>query len=376
MIKTYSIRIYPTKEQEEKIINHINACRFVWNKLIEIEETNREDGNKFLREFDLKRLIPEIKRDNEWLKEISSSSMQIVCSEVVKAYIRFFDKIANHPKFKRKKERNKSYPLCENRFYFEEKVVQIQMLGRVKYKTNYELKLNEKNFYKNPRIVRKGDKWLLNVGVEFEKQELKLSTERMGIDLGVKELATVAFGNEKIIIKNINKTAKMKKLEKQAKHIQKSISRKYEANKQGKKYIKTNNIIKLEKQYRNKMQKMENIRKNHLHQASRRLVNMLPCVITMENLNIRGMLKNKYLSKSISEARLYEFKRQIEYKSQLLGIQFQEADRLFASTKICSKCGNKKSEMNLKERTYHCEKCGYTEDRDYNAAINLKKYMS
>ncbi|MPM11091.1 IS607 family transposase ISCbo9 [bioreactor metagenome] len=175
-------------------------------------------------------------------------------------------------------------------------------------------------------------------------------------------------------IKNINKTKRVKKLKKRLRRLQRQVSRKYEANKEGNKFVKTNNIIKLEKQIKLLYRKLSNIRKNHIHQATNKIIKMYPFRIVMENLNVSGMMKNKHLSKAIAEQGFYEFIRQIKYKCEFNKIKFIQVDKFYPSSKTCSCCGSVKKDLKLKDRVYRCEKCGLEIDRDKNASINLGNY--
>lgn len=197
----------------------------------------------------------------------------------------------------------------------------------------------------------------------------------MGIDLGVKELAVVAFDEESLVFHNINKSKKMKNLSKKLKHLQRGISRKYEDNRVGQKYKKTNNIMKEEMKLRKMHARIVNIRNNYIHQTTHSLVSLLPKRVVMEDLNVRGLMKNKHLSKAIQEQSFYEFIRQMKYKCEWRGIEFVQADRFYPSSKTCSTCGHVKSDLKLKDRTYICNECGTVIDRDYNAAVNLSRYV-
>ena len=174
-------------------------------------------------------------------------------------------------------------------------------------------------------------------------------------------------------VKNINKSSKVKKLEKKLKRLQRKCSRKYEMNKVGKQFIKTKNIIKLEEEIKLIHRRLTNIRTNHIHQATNSIVKQYPYRIVMEDLNISAMTKNRHLSKSIAVQKLSEFTRQIEYKCEFNGIEFIKADRFFPSSKMCSSCGSIKKDLKLSERIYKCE-CGLIIDRDKNASINLSNY--
>ena len=376
MIKSFKIRIYPTKAQEELIWKHIGSCRYIWNWMLAKQEELYAAGEKHLSDFDMIRLITPLKNDgeHEWLYEVSNASLQIVCRDLQKAYKCFFKKLSGFPKFKSRKRSKLSYPVCANRFYFvDNNMVQIQKLGNVRYKTDFNLPLDKEHKFLNPRITNRNGKWLLSFGMECENQTPKLTDMSIGIDLGIKDLA-IAECNGQIVFHNINKSKKMKELCKKQKHLQRSISRKYEANKQGKKYIKTKNIERLENKLRKLYCHISNIRKNYIHQCTHALVSLLPSRVVMEDLNITGMMKNRHLARVIQEQCMYEFIRQMRYKCEWNGIEFIQADRFYPSSKTCSCCGNIKRDLKLSDRTYKCDICGLTIDRDYNAAINLSKY--
>ena len=173
--------------------------------------------------------------------------------------------------------------------------------------------------------------------------------------------------------KNINKSQKVRKLEKRKRRLQRSVSRKYENNKKGKEYLKTSNIIKSEKELLKVNHKLTNIRQNYLHQTTTEIVKIKPSYIVLEDLNVSGMMKNRHLSKAVQQQGFYEFRRQIEYKSAWNDILVIIADRFFPSSKLCSCCGNIKKDLKLSDRIYKCE-CGNVIDRDYQASLNLKRY--
>ena len=172
---------------------------------------------------------------------------------------------------------------------------------------------------------------------------------------------------------NINKTPKVKKLEKRKRRLQRSISRRYENNKEGGRYCKTSNIIKVEKELLKLNHRLTNIRHNYLHQTTSEIIKREPSFICIEDLNVSGMMKNRHLSKAVQQQCFYEFRRQIEYKSAWNNIKVIIADRFFPSSKLCSCCGNIKKDLKLSDRIYKCE-CGNVIDRDYQAGLNLKKY--
>lgn len=331
-------------------------------------------GEKHLSSFDMIKLLTPLKNDGEhgWLYDVSNASLQTVCRDLQKAYDKFLKKISRHPKFKSRKRSKVSYPVRQT-IWFSGKLVKIEKLGKVKFKTDFTFPEGQGNKFWNPRITNRNGKWLLSFGMECENQAPKLTDMSMGIDLGIKDLA-IAECNGQIVFHNINKSKKMKELCKKQKHLQRSISRKYEANKQGKKYIKTKNIERLENKLRKLYCHISNIRQNYIHQCTHALVSLLPSRVVMEDLNITGMMKNRHLARAIQEQCLYEFIRQMRYKCEWNGIEFIQAERFYPSSKTCSCCGNIKRDLKLSDRIYKCDICGLKIDRDYNAAINLSKY--
>ncbi len=379
MIKGFKIRIYPNKGQEQLMWKHIGSCRFIWNYMLAYQQKNCEQGGKYLSAFSMINLLKPLKndREHEWLYEVSNKSLQKVCKDLDDTYQRFFKKQSGYPNFKSKKRSKIAYPVREDRLYFvNNQYVKIEKLGKVKYKTDFNLPLGREHKFSNARITYVNGKWMLSFGVECENQTPKLNDGSMGIDLGVKDLAIAEFNGEQIIFHNINKSKKMKELKKKLTHLQRSISRKYEANRIGKKYIKTNNIMREEEKLRKLYARITNIRHNYIHQTTHELVSKLPYKVVMENLNVSGMMKNKHLSKAIQEQCFYEFIRQMKYKCEWNSIEFVQVDRFYPSSKTCSCCGTIKKNLKLSDRTYVCERCGLIIDRDYNAAINLSRYIS
>ena len=379
MYKGYTIRIYPTKNQEELLKEHIGCCRFIWNQMIEVQKTRYQNDEKYLNHFGMIKLIPLIKKEYEWLNEVSMSSLQLICKDVNTAYQRFFKKISNYPRFKTKKKSKLSYPVCCDRFYFKNGKVQIQKLGKVKYKADYpNLNLEEISKFNNVRISNENDKWILTFSIECENQVIVEKNGSLGIDLGVGRLAVVSHNGKKLEYKNINKSKRVRKLTSKLKHVQRVISRKYEVGNKlnDKKYQKTNQILKYEKLLKRIYRKISNIRKDQRHKITRELVNLNTAVVIMEDLNVKGMMKNKHLSRSIAEMGFYDFIRIMKYKCEESGIKFFQVDRFFPSSKTCSQCGCIHKTLKLSDRIFECPECGFTIDRDFNAAMNLESYFN
>ncbi len=345
--------------------------------MLALQVKRREDGEKHLSGFDMMKLLSPLKQQDEylWLKDISNMSLKRTCATLAEAYTSFFKKRSGFPKFKSRKRSKPSYPVRSDRFYFDGSTVQVEKLGRVKYKSDSKFPQGQEYKFSNVYISFVNGKYMLSFGIECENQAPVLTDKSMGIDLGIKELAVVACGNERIVFHNINKSKRVRDLKRKLKHTQRTVSRKYEASKQRTgRYEKTKNIEREEDKIRKLYGRIANIRNDYLHQSTAKLISMLPRRIVMEDLNVYGMMKNKHLSKAIAEQCFYEFIRQMRYKCEWNGIEFVQADRFYPSSKTCSECGCIKHDLKLSDRVFVCPDCGAKIDRDYNAAINLMRY--
>ena len=376
MIKSYKIRLYPTKEQKQLMWKHVGCSRYIYNYMLVKQEKLHQAGEKHLSQFDMINLLKPLKNDGEhdWLCEVSNTTLKRVCGDLDKAYQAFFRKFSDFPKCKTKKKSKKNFPVRETIYFSADRFVHIEKLGKVKFKTDFELPIGTGHKFSNPRVANVNDKWILSFGMECENQAPVLNDYNVGIDLGVKDSATVAYSDKKLVFHNINKSKRVRSLKRKMKHLQRSISRKYEANKVGNKFIKTENIKRSESILRKLHAKLSNIRANFIHQSTHTIVSLLPKTVVMENLNVQGMMKNRHLSKAIQEQCLYEWIRQLKYKCEWNGINFIQVDRFYPSSKTCHNCGCIKSDLKLKNRIFTCAECGYTEDRDFNAALNLMSY--
>ena len=378
MIKSYKIRLYPTKEQEAKMWQHIGACRYIWNWMLAKQEELYEagDGRKHLSGFGMMGLLQPLKNDgeHEWLYEVSNASLQTVCRDLDDAYKRFFKKQNGFPKFKSRKRSKPNYPVRCNTLYFaDDGRVNIEKIGKVKYKTDFDLSIGRGCKFTNPRISNVNGKWMLSFGMECENQVFQLNDYNMGIDLGLKDSAIVAYGDKKLVFHNINKGRKIRSIKQRMKHLQRSISRQYEANRRGNVYVKTKNIEREEDKLRKLYARLSNIRNNFIHQSTHALVELLPKRVVMEDLDVVGMMQqNRHKAEQAQEQKLYEWIRQMKYKCEWRGIEFAQVNRYYPSSKTCHNCGYIKHDLKQSDRIYICPKCGYIEDRDYNAALNLR----
>ena len=368
MILTKKVRLYPNELQEQKLWQSVGTARFIYNWTLKRQEENYKNGGKFISDGVLRKEKTKIKKNElSWLNEVSNNVAKQAVKDACNAYKRFFKGLSNKPKFKTRKKSKKSFYNDNVKLKVKEgNLVLIEKVGWIK--TNEQLPIGVK--YTNPRISYDNKYWYISVGIEKEEVQEELTYISLGIDLGLKNLAICSDGT---IYKNINKTYVVKKIEKRLKRLHRQVSKKYEKNKKGKEYVKTKNIIKLEKQIQQTHRKLANIRNNYLHQTTTSIVKTKPYRIVIEDLNVKGMMKNKHLSDAIRKQGFYEFKRQLEYKCKFRGIKLVIADRFYPSSKNCSQCGKIKNDLKLKDRVYKCS-CGLNIDRDLNASINLSNY--
>ena len=370
MYKGYKIQLFPNAEQEALMWKHIDASRFIWNYMLEYQIKAHERGEKHLKDYDMIRLLTPLKKqtDTAWLYEVSNATLQQVCKNLEFAYKTFFDKTNYFPRFKEKGKSKTSFAVRSNKIRFEDDKVWIEKLKFVKIKRPYEIS----GKIIHPTITYHNNKWILSFSIECDNQAIVTNGKRMGIDLGIKEMAVVAYENQKIVFHNINKSKRVRTLEHKLKHIRRVVMKKYRTNGN---YEKTNGILKYENMQREIYNKLENIRNNYIHQTTHALIKMAPSTIVIEDLNIRDMMKNKHVAKDLADLALFEFIRQMKYKCSWHGINLIQADRWYPSSKTCSACGFKKDKLKLSDRVYVCKNCGLEIDRDYNAAINLMRYV-
>ena len=382
MIKSIKVRLNPNNKQLTKLFQYAGCSRFAYNWAIAREQENYKQGNKFLTNNELRKEFTQLKKlqKYKWLNEISNNVTKQAIKDACNTYKRFFKGLCKYPKFKSKKHSALSFYQDNVRIRFTDTHVKVEGFSMSKKQSKQKLnwiKLCEKGRvpidckYTNPRFTYDGLYWYVSVGIEVDDNTIISSNEGIGIDLGIKNLAVCS---DKNIYENINKTQRIKKLEKRKRRLQRSISRKYEKNKKGVSYCKTSNIIKREKELLKVIKRLKNIRQDYLHQTTSEIVKRKPSFICIEDLNVSGMMKNKHLSKAIQQQGFYEFKRQIEYKSEWNNIPVIIADRFFPSSKLCSCCGHIKKDLKLSDRIYKCKCCGNIIDRDLNASLNLKKY--
>ena len=345
---------------------------------------NDKVGNKTISECEVRKHINNVLKPTThiWLKEVGSNVMKQAVKDADIAYKNYFKGTANKPCYKSKHKDKLSFYVNYESLSKRNGGFHGEKIGFVK--TSEPLpSISKDKKYINPRITYDNKYWYLSIGYEIPDTQLKLIGESKGIDLGVKNLAICSDGK---VYKNINKTQRVKKLKKKLKREQRKLSRMIENNID--KYvgnhkpvfkrplIECKNIQKQKHVIQLLNRTLTNIRDNYLHQTTTEIVKTKPSRIVMETLNVKGMMKNKHLVKTIQEQKFYEFIRQMKYKCEKYGIEFVQVDRLYPSSKKCSCCGNIKKDLKLSDRTYICSECGLVIDRDYNASINLANYQS
>ncbi|WP_339326457.1 transposase [Clostridium perfringens] len=379
MKRAYKIEINPTDDQKSKIHQTIGVSRFIYNFYIAHNKEIYEKEGKFVSGMDFSKwlnneYIPN-NQDKKWIKEVSSKATKQAIMNGDKAFKDFFKKAKGFPRFKKKKNQDvKAYFPKNNKtdWTLERHRVKIPTLGWVRLKEFGYIPKN--SVVKSGTVSQKADRYYVSILVE--ETYIKISNpnnEGLGIDLGIKEFAICSNGNK---FKNINKTSTVKKIEKKLKREQRKLSRKYESLKIRNKNIKEGratrqNIQKQVVKVQRLHQRLANIRTDYINKTVFSIVKRKPSYITIEDLAVSNMMKNKHLSKAISSQKFFEFKTKLMSKCKQNNIELRIVDRFYPSSKTCSNCGKIKKDLKLSDRIYKCD-CGFTIDRDLNASINLK----
>ncbi|MDK0721981.1 transposase [Clostridium perfringens] len=386
--RAYKMEINPTDEQKSKIHQTIGVSRFVYNFYIARNKEIYEREGKFVSGMDFSKwlnneYIPN-NQEMKWIKEVSSKATKQSIMNGDKAFRDFFKKAKGFPRFKKKKNQDvKAYFPKNNKtdWTLERHRVKIPTLGWVRLKEFGYIPVN--SMVKSGTVSQKADRYYVSILVE--ERDIKISNsntgmkisntnnEGLGIDLGIKEFAVCSDG---IKFKNINKTSIIKKVEKKLKREQRKLSRKYESLKIRNKKEKGGNvtrqniqkqIVKVQKLH----QRLTNIRTDYINKIVSSIIKQKPSYITIEDLNVKGMMKNKHLSKAIASQKFFEFKTKLMSKCKQNDVELRIVDRFYPSSKTCSQCGEIKKDLKLSDRVYKCS-CGFVIDRDLNASINLR----
>lgn len=381
MIRTVRVMLCPNNKQNTKLFECAGTARFVFNWVIWYQKINYEFGYSFQNDVNLRRVLTQLKHNNpkfQWLEKYSNDIAKQAVKDACSAFHKFFKGESKYPRFKSKRKTKPGFYVDPYKIRFTSTHVILEKLTANRKKTDFNaVRLAEANRipvnakYCNPRVTYDGLHWWVSVGIECDSNEITADADGIGIDLGIKDLAVCSDGE---VYANINKTDKVRKLNKKKRRLQRRVSKKYRNNKKGVCYCKTRNIIKSEKRLLKVNRRLTNIRNAYLHSVTSEIVKRKPSFIVLEDLNVKGMLRNKHLAKAVQEQSFSEFHRQIAYKCEWNDIELITADRFFPSSKLCCHCGNIKKDLRLSDRIYHCLECGNTIDRDYQASVNLRNY--
>ena len=376
MLKSFKTEINPTEEQKARIRRTIGTCRYVYNFYLGHNKALHDNGEKFMtgKSFSLwlnNEYIPD-NPDKTWIREVYSKAVKKSIEDGCTAFTRFFKHQSDFPKFKKKgKSDVKMYFVRNNPkdCQCERHRLKIPTLGWVRIKEKGYIPTTKDGYMiRSGTVSVKAGRFYVSVLVEIPDVNIdNNSNEGIGIDLGLKDLAIVSNGKT---YRNINKSAGLKKLEKQLIREQRSLSRKYENLKKGESTQRAN-IQKQRFKVQKLHHKMDNIRTDYMNKTIAEIVKTKPSYIAIEDLNVKGMMKNRCLSKAVASQKFYEFRTRLKAKCDENGIELRVADRFYPSSKTCHHCGSVRKNLKLSDRIYRCE-CGYVADRDLNAALNLK----
>ena len=380
MIRGYRIKIFPKEEQKKMIHKSFGCTRFIYNWCIDRISENYNETKKTLSSIELQKEIVILKKQVEysWLNEVSANMLKQVTIDCSNAYKRWFklikqnNNIKGKPRYKFRKSKQ-NCPTRTDRMTFNGRYVHLEKIGVVKL-SKVKIALDGKLM--NARLSFDGLDYWLSFGVEYKDVQLeeKPKTEPIGIDLGLKTLVYCSNGNT-------YEKPHTKIIDKKIKHLQRRISKIYqpmidyckETRTKFSTLKKSNNLIKLEKELRKYQIRKTNILDSNIHRITSDLIKINPERIVIEDLNVKGMMSNHKLARSIQSSKFYEVRKQLVYKCKNNNIKLIVADRFYPSSKTCSSCGKIKDDLKLKDRVYRCPHCGTIIDRDLNAAINLSR---
>ena len=384
LIKSYKVEIKPTVKQIQKINQNIGVCRWLYNEYL---STNKQLYEKYkeglidkkqafmsANDFD-KYINNEVKvlEEYSWINDCGSKARKKAIQNAETAYKRFFKGQSKFPKFKKKSNSNVKLYFPKNNkgdWKVERHRIMIPTFKNVRLKEYGYIPVGAKVI--SGTVSKKANRYYVSVIIDIDIKPQNNKNEGIGIDLGIKKFA---FCSNKQTYKNINKTQQVKKLEKKLLREQRKLSRKYESlkvrNKKKKGVATRQNIQKQMVKVQKLHQRLNNIRTDYVNKTISSIVKQEPSFITIEYLNVKGMMKNKHLSKAVQQQKFYEFRVKLTNKCYALGIELRIVDRYYPSSKLCHNCGQIKHDLKLSDRVYKCD-CGYIEDRDYNASLNLR----
>ena len=375
MLKNFKTEINPTVEQKIKIDKTIGTCRYVYNFYLSHNKALYDEGKKFMtgKSFSVwlnREYIPN-HPDKAWIKEVYSKAVKKSIENGCTAFIRFFKHQSAFPKFKKKGKSDVRMYFVKNNpkdCYCERHRIKIPTLGWVRLKEKGYIPTTKDGWkIKSGTVSIKAGRYYVSVLVEIPNIQItKNNNEGIGIDLGLKDFAIVSNGKT---YKNINKSVRVRRLEKQLRREQRRLSRKYENLKKGESAQK--NIQKQKLKVQRLYHKIDSIRTDYINKTIAEIVKTKPSYIAIEDLNVSGMMKNRHLSKAVASQKFYEFRTKLKAKCDDNGIGLRIVNRWYPSSKMCHCCGSIKKDLKLSDRIYRCS-CGYMEDRDFNSSLNLR----
>ncbi len=375
MLKSFKTEINPTPKQKIKINKTIGTCRYVYNFYLDHNKALHEKGEKFMtgKSFSVwlnNEYIPN-NPDKAWIKEVYSKAVKKSIEDGCTAFKRFFKHQSAFPKFKKKGKSDVKMYFVKNNpndCKCERHRMNIPTLGWIRLKEKGYIPITKDGWkIKSGTISIKAGRYYVSALIEIPDAKIAdNSNDGIGIDLGLKDLAICSNGKT---YKNINKSARLKKLERQLIRRQRCLSRKYENLKKGESTQK--NIQKQKLKVQKLHHKIDDIRTDYINKTIAEIVKTKPSYITIEDLNVTGMMKNRHLSKAVASQKFYEFRVKLKAKCDDNNIELRIVDKWYPSSKMCHCCGTIKKDLKLSDRIYHCS-CGYVEDRDFNASLNLR----
>ena len=376
LLKSFKTEINPTEEQKVRIRKTIGTCRFIYNFYLAHNKELHESGKKFMSSSQFRvwlnnEFLPS-HPEYSWIKEAYSKSVTQAVNNGQTAFKNFFNHKSAFPKFKKKGRSDVKMYFVRNNpkdCLCERHRIKIPSLGWVRIKEKGYIPTTKDGYViKSGHVSIKADRYYVSVLIEIPDRRIAShSSKGIGIDLGLKDFAIVSNGKT---YKNINKSARLKKLEKKLVREQRSLSRKYENLKKGGSTQKRN-IQKQKLKIQKLHHRIDNIRTDYINKTIAEIVKTKPSHITIEDLNVSGMMKNRHLSKAVASQKFYEFKTKLLAKCRETGIELRIVDRWFPSSKTCHCCKSIKKDLKLSDRIFRCD-CGYIEDRDFNVALNLR----
>ena len=381
LLKSFKTEINPSKEQIIKINKTIGACRYIYNFYLAHNKELYDKGDKFMsgKSFSVwlnNKYLPD-NPDKLWIKEVSSKSVKKSIEDGYTAFTKFFKHQSSFPKLKKKDKSDvKMYFVktdAKSTIWCERHRIKIPTLGWMKLKEKGYIPTTKDGYViKSGTVSKKADRYYVSVLVEISDTNIvNNNNDGIGIDLGLKDFAIISNGK---IYKNINKSRKVKKLEKQLRREQRGLSRQYEYLKKGESTQRAN-IQKQKLKVQKLHHRLDNIRTDYINKTIAEIVKTKPSYITIEDLNVSGMMKNRHLSKAVASQKFYEFKTKLKGKCDDNNIELRIVDRWFPSSKLCHCCDSIKKDLKLSDRIYKCN-CGYVEDRDLNASLNLRDALT